>query len=552
MYADFYTQTPVKMAEFSDRPMTPPPAEEQYHGFFPGRYTTAYLEAYIDNHTYAGQTIRDRIIFSSTVDRVVKTSPSSSSPSTTGKEKEEEEEEESSSSSAAQWTITYNTTHQIQTSKLIDATGMTSQPQIPNLPGSSAFQGKTLHHKSFGQQQQPLLLKEEEEEDPSSVRRHICIVGGAKSAADVAYACAKAPAAAAAGRREIHWVIREHGNGPCAFFAAPAMSERYANSNEGFYNRFLAAFLPNRFATRWGWLKWVLQGTGLGRWYVQRLWDGFDKGLRAFHDYQREEGKEMGSGVANHPDFLSIIAKNVHVHRRNISHLSEDSITLEPRSDGSSGAEKPLTIPVDVLVYCTGWSANSALFPPHEAGGMGLSVPLKDADPQTQAHWQQLEDAADPLILAQFPMLKYPPAYRKLEPTETPFRLYKAMAPPADDTHSIVFLGKMVVGNNFRTAEAQALWAVAYLDGRIRDLPTCMRREQEVAETVAWDRRRYLNKGELGSWFYYDVVDYADMLYEHLGLWSHRQKGFVGNLMEPCFAADLRAMGDEYKQKYRI
>lgn len=294
MYADFYTQTPVKMAEFSDRPMTPPPAEEQYYGFFPGRYTTAYLEAYVDNHTYAGQTIRDRIIFSSTVDRVVKTSPSSSSSSTTGKEKEEKEEESSSSSSPAQqWTITYNnTTHQIQTSKLIDATGMTSQPQIPHLPGSSAFQGKTLHHKSFGQQQ-PLLLKKKEEEEDPSIRRHICIVGGAKSAADVAYACAKAPAAAAE-RREIHWVIREDGNGPSAFFAAPAMSERYANSNEGFYNRFLAAFLPNRFARRWGWLKWVLQGTRLGRWYVQRLWDGFDKGLRGFHDYQREEGKEMG------------------------------------------------------------------------------------------------------------------------------------------------------------------------------------------------------------------------------------------------------------------
>ncbi|KAL8648694.1 MAG: hypothetical protein Q9210_004837, partial [Variospora velana] len=258
------------------------------------------------------------------------------------------------------------------------------------------------------------------------------------------------------------------------------------------------------------------------------------------------------SSVANHPDVLSTIAKNVHVHRRNISHLSEDSITLDPRSDGSSGAEKPLTIPVDVLVYCTGWSAKSALFPAHEAGGMGLSVPLKDADPQTQAHWQQLEKAADPLILAQFPMLKYPPAYRKLEPRETPFRLYKAMAPPADDTHSIVFLGKMVVGNNFRTAEAQALWAVAYLHGRIRDLPTRVQREQEVAETVAWDRRRYLNKGELGSWFYYDVVDYADMLYEHLGLSSHRQKGLVGDLMEPCFAADLGAIGDEYKQKHRI
>lgn len=158
---------------------------------------------------------------------------------------------------------------------------MTSQPHIPNLPGSSDFQGKTLHHKSFGQSQSLLL------EDASV--QSICIVGGAKSAADVAYACATAPAG-----RKIHWVIREEGNGPSAFFAAPAMSARYANSNEGFYNRFLASFLPNKFGKRWGWLKWLLQGTVPGRWYVKRLWDGFDKGLRGFLDYQREEGKAMG------------------------------------------------------------------------------------------------------------------------------------------------------------------------------------------------------------------------------------------------------------------
>ena len=109
----------------------------------------------------------------------------------------------------------------------------------------------------------------------------------------------------------------------------------------------------------------------------------------------------------------------------------------------------------------------------------------------------------------------------------------------------------MVVGNNFLTSEVQALWAVAYLDGRIEDLPSEGEIEREVAETVAWDRRRYLNKGELGSRFHYDVVDYADGLLEQLGLGSHRRrKGWIADLMDPCFAEDLKGLVDEYKGRY--
>ena len=273
IYPDFWTQSPVKMAEFSDRPMAPPPAKDQFYGFFPAKYTTAYLESYVDNHTYAGQTIRDRVFLNSRVDSVTNFQP--------------QEPSNDNSNYKLNWIITYNKTHKIFACKLIDATGMTSQPQIPSLPGASDFQGKTLHHKSFGQQEEALLA------DPSA--QNICILGGAKSATDVAYAFGKA------SKKNVHWIIREDGNGPSAFFAPPPMSARYANSNEGFYNRFVANFLPNAFGRQWGLLKWLVQGTAIGRWYAKRFWDGADKGLRGWLDYGREEGKKTGFANAE-PD----------------------------------------------------------------------------------------------------------------------------------------------------------------------------------------------------------------------------------------------------------
>lgn len=144
------------MAEFSDVPMTPPPAEDQYYGFFPAKYTSTYLESYVDNHTYAGKTIRDRVLLKSHVDSVTRFQILDSS--------------HGSSSSTTQWTITYNTNKRIYASKIIDATGLTSQPYIPSLPGSSNFKGRTLHHKSFGQEEKSILS------DPSM--KNICVLGG--------------------------------------------------------------------------------------------------------------------------------------------------------------------------------------------------------------------------------------------------------------------------------------------------------------------------------------------------------------------------------------
>ena len=201
------------------------------------------------------------------------------------------------------------------------------------------------------------------------------------------------------------------------------------------------------------------------------------------------------SGINQRPDFYSTIATGVQVYRQSIDHLSAGSITLSANGALASNSQ---SLPLDVLIMCTGWLPCSQLFPAPVALDLGLPTAIAEATPKETAGWETLEDRGDCNILARFPLLRNPPAHFKTKPLYTPCRLYKAMVPVIDiEDHSIIFLGKLVVGNNFRVAEVQSLWAVAYLDGNVRLERQGM--ELEIGETVAWCRRRYLSKGDLGS-----------------------------------------------------
>jgi len=251
IYDAFWTQTPIGMAEFSDRPMLPPPPlEDQYYGFFPARYVTAYLEAYVNNHIYNGRTLRDRIELNVQVRKIERTS-------------------------GDRWRISCRGGREIEASKLVDATGMTSLPNIPQLRGEEEFRGKMVHHKDFGRLGDLRTVK----------GQNLVVLGGGKSAADVAYSAVKAG-------KSVSWIIRENGAGPAALLAAEGKWP-YANSNEGFYTRFVAAFLPNPFKEE-SYLSVFLHRTRVGRWLVRSMWEGIDKDQRRKVDYRRVEGREKG------------------------------------------------------------------------------------------------------------------------------------------------------------------------------------------------------------------------------------------------------------------
>lgn len=158
---------------------------------------------------------------------------------------------------------------------------MTSEPHVPDIRGKDEFDGLIIHHKDFGQSN---FLS-----DPS--KHNIAMLGGAKSAADVAYACAKAG-------KNINWIIREEGGGPGALLSAEGKGG-YASSIESFYTRLVASFLPNPFS-RTSYFSSFLHSTKIGRWVFEKLWHSVDKDQRTKADCKLAS--------AAHTDYTSITA----------------------------------------------------------------------------------------------------------------------------------------------------------------------------------------------------------------------------------------------------
>ena len=109
--------------------MPRPPDEFLYFDFFEAKHTTQYLEKYTNIHSRNGQTLRDRIKFGIDVASVDKRD--------------------------GKWFISAkkigaDTLYTFSASKLVVASGMTSEPNMPVLPGKETFGGPIIHQEAFG------------------------------------------------------------------------------------------------------------------------------------------------------------------------------------------------------------------------------------------------------------------------------------------------------------------------------------------------------------------------------------------------------------------
>ena len=128
-YEGFWTQWTVGTAEFSDVPMPRPPESDTYFDFFKAKYTTQYLEDYVDRRIFAGLTLWARIRFGSHVHRIVKVD--------------------------GKWLVSVKDktgdTYSIHCTKLIVASGLTSRQYLPRAPGKEKFDRPIIHQENFGQ-----------------------------------------------------------------------------------------------------------------------------------------------------------------------------------------------------------------------------------------------------------------------------------------------------------------------------------------------------------------------------------------------------------------
>lgn len=106
--------------------MPRPPETDIYYEFFKAKYTTQYLENYVDIQSFAGQTLRDRIKLGIVVEALVRTGEN--------------------------WVLTTKelatgAEHTFRTSKIMVASGLTSTQNMPDLPGQ--FCGPIIHQYVF-------------------------------------------------------------------------------------------------------------------------------------------------------------------------------------------------------------------------------------------------------------------------------------------------------------------------------------------------------------------------------------------------------------------
>jgi dimethylaniline monooxygenase (N-oxide forming) len=509
------------LAEYSELKMREPSQDECVGDCFRAQCMTKYLDEFVDKMIHDGKSLRDRLRRTEVmhVTRDVNTGDSNWNllcRDIEGSENKSKIESRNGETFVHIGITGKTSTRLVTAGQLIVATGEFSIPNIPQIKRQNEFEAPIIHSTNFGNSN--ILATPD--------IRHIAVLGAGKSAADMIYACLKS----LPPDTQIHWIIREEGTGP-GFFAPIDIKSPYRNTVESANTMAMSMLQPSIFHKD-GWWVWFFHRTWIGIWLITWLFGKIDVEAKRRAGYHSREGscKERGfykldyspgifwmsgvGGALHHSDFWDLVSSRVIVQRAHITHMSSHTLHLSNDTQ----------ITCDALLLGTGWTSSLTIFSEELKAELGLPHKPEIGSPKTRSIWDDLEAESDRLVTTRYPILANPPPHHLKKANTTPYRLYRGIVPVHDPSRSIVFINFLLAGNLIMNAEAQAMWAVAYLtSSRSLSLPSVKQMRTEVAERVAWCKRRYLSAGQLGNFLGFDGILYTSLLLEDLGVekpWS--------------------------------
>ncbi|KAJ4351620.1 uncharacterized protein N0V89_006963 [Didymosphaeria variabile] len=424
----------------------------------------------------------------------------------------------------------------IPTEKLILATGLTSTPNIPSYKGAEKFENPFFHAKYFCRRADE--LKEV---------KNAVVVGGAKSAYDVAYAMVESGAT-------VDMIIKPDSNGPV--WIAPRKVTPLQHRIDTILNvRALSWFSPCPWGQEdgFGGVRKFLEKTSIGRMLVRGFWSMLGNDVLQHHQYDNHPELQklkpwhsvfwIGSGLSilnyNTSFFDMIRDGKVRVHIENIDHLAPGKVVLE------NGDE----LVADAMICSTGWKKESTItFKGLDKTGLGLPINEKE-----QAN---LSLEYDTKVLNDFPILEKQPILRsKAKRPADPLRYYRFMVPSGMlAKRNFAFAGMISSVSTAICASTQGLWITAYFDDKLdRQAKTQDEITREIMMHTQWGKWRYpCGYGASLPDFVFEGIPYVDMLLKDMGIRNKRKGSFIKELISPYVPKDYNGVLDEYKRKIGI
>ena len=233
-------------------------------------------------------------------------------------------------------------------------------------------------------------------------------------------------------------------------------------------------------------------------------------------------------------DFMSLIQKGlISVHREDINRLSDHTVHLANRRD----------LKTDVFVSATGYKHKAAVkfMPETISNKIGFST-AGPTDPTVKA--------ADAEIFKRYPELKDQPKVGPVgeqEREQMSCLLWHGVIPPAFIfSRNLAYSGMNTSFRGMLVFEIQALWTVAFLDGK---LSTKVPGKEEAEWQAMLQNRFYRWRapnglGAKGTNMVFEIMPFLDTLMRELGL-NWKRKGGWRELFEWYGVGDYKGLVKE-------